>query len=198
MSDIKFSDTNVRTYPQLTEIAVEYAADYAGDWEFMVAARSLALQSGTLPTATARAVLNAMRADPKVVMSLPELYDLEPTPKHLRVDRTEHAVEVTRWPFNVEIKWNLDYYCATHKQATAAHLLNHERSHLRYYPMFGRPNYSIREQYEFNLIAECGVRLRTGHLFETDLERYTCRSCLSLRDERHIERLREASAKELK
>ena len=134
------------------------------------------------------------------VMSLPYLQDLEPAPRHQRVQTTVReynnpVIEKTRWPFNVEVKWNLDFYNSIHKQAKAAHLLNHERSHLVYYPMFGKPNYCIKEQYEFKLIAECGVRLRIGHLFDNDMGRYTCHSCLSLRDERHIERVREAHAR---
>ena len=198
MSDVRFSDTDVRTYPQLTEIAINYAVDYAGEWEFMVAARSLAQQTGTLPTATARAVLNAMRADPKVVMSLPELCDLEPLPKFQRVLREERivqldqkeedykiVVETHRYPFNVEIKWNMDYYLATHKQATAAHLLSHERSHVVYYPMWNKTNYaSLKHRYMVNLKSECGVHLATGHLFSTPLERYICRACNSAREDR--------------
>lgn len=191
----RYTDTQVRTYPRLTELAIEYAADYAGEWDFMIAARSLALQSGTLPTATARAVLNAMRADPKVVMSLPELEDLEPAPRHQRIARVvdlpenvnDYVIETVRWPFNVEIRWNRDWYLATTRRSRAAHLLNHSKSHLTYYPMFGKPDYSIKRQYEFKLIAECGVRLATGQLFDTDRGRYTCNSCTSLRLERNKE-----------
>ena len=187
----RYTDTQVRTYPQLTELAVEYAADYAGEWDFMIAARSLALQSGTLPTATARSVLNAMRADPRAVMGLPELQDLEPAPKHLRVqteahlpwDRDDIVIETVRYPFNVEIRWNRDWYLATTKKATTAHLLNHKKSHLVYVPAYVK-QFPSKYPYEFNLIAECGVRLATGQLFDTNHGRYTCRSCTCLREVR--------------
>jgi hypothetical protein len=59
----RYTDRMVRRYPTLLAIAIEYAQNYDGEFEPMVAARETIARTGFLETAQARTVLNCLRAD---------------------------------------------------------------------------------------------------------------------------------------
>lgn len=80
--DRRYFDRDLRENPDLLDIAIDYAWNYPGDWEPLVAARELVRMTDSLPLPTARLVLNCMRADPHVAGSLPP-------PPRLTVVRSE-------------------------------------------------------------------------------------------------------------
>lgn len=78
MSAERYSDADVRAKPSLMAMAVMYAQQYRGEFDYMQAASAAANATGTLPIAVARGVLNCMRADPRVAESLPEAMAPDP------------------------------------------------------------------------------------------------------------------------
>lgn len=67
----RYVDLDLRIDPTLIGVAIVYATQYRGEWDVMVAARDLALDTGTLPLSIARLVLNCARMDPRFVGRLP-------------------------------------------------------------------------------------------------------------------------------
>lgn len=68
----RYTDLDLRVDPTLIGHAVEYARQYLGEWDVMVAAREVALGTGNLPLPIARLVLNCARTDPRWCATLPE------------------------------------------------------------------------------------------------------------------------------
>lgn len=68
----RYVDLDLRVDPTLIGHAIEYARQYIGEWDVMIAARELALGTGTLPLPIARLVLNCARMDPRWCATLPE------------------------------------------------------------------------------------------------------------------------------
>lgn len=69
-SAVRFSDAQMRDEPDLVAAAVRYAGSYVGDWDVMLAARQLVVQTGTLPVAVARTVANCARSDPRYILAM--------------------------------------------------------------------------------------------------------------------------------
>lgn len=78
MTAHKYQDADVRSKPSLMAMAVTYAQQYRGNFEFMQAASAAANATGTLPVGVARGVLNCMRADPEVADQMPEAMAPDP------------------------------------------------------------------------------------------------------------------------
>lgn len=75
----KWSDADIRNEPRLALIAIEYARNYDGCFEFLLSAKSRVRQEGTLSIGMARGVLNCMEQDARITMpSFPE-----PQPRQL-------------------------------------------------------------------------------------------------------------------
>jgi hypothetical protein len=68
----RYVDLDLRVDPSLIGHAVQYARQYLGEWDVMIAAREVALGTGTLPLPIARLVLNCARTDPRWCATLPE------------------------------------------------------------------------------------------------------------------------------
>lgn len=60
---LRFTDRDVRRHEALHDIASEYAYDYDGDFEPLVAARAIVRGSGFLTVPQVRVVLNCLRQD---------------------------------------------------------------------------------------------------------------------------------------
>jgi hypothetical protein len=63
----KFVDADLRLEPQLIAVAISYAEQYKGEFGFLLDARQVVMETGSLPLPVARGVLNCMRVDPMVV-----------------------------------------------------------------------------------------------------------------------------------
>jgi hypothetical protein len=67
----RYTDLDIRVDPSLIGHAINYARQYVGEWDVMLAARDLALGTGNLPLPIARLVLNCARVDPRWCTTLP-------------------------------------------------------------------------------------------------------------------------------
>lgn len=72
----RFTDGHVRANPDLYRLAIDYAINYRGDYEFLVKAHRYATERDDLPLGVARGVLNCMRNDLNVAADLPDPYGL--------------------------------------------------------------------------------------------------------------------------
>ena len=59
----KFTDQDVRNYPELQQLAEQYARNYEGDFDYLRAARHAVKTRGSLGVTEARGVLNCLRRD---------------------------------------------------------------------------------------------------------------------------------------
>ena len=106
MSAHKFWDSDIRRDPSLLVVAIEYARDYCGDFEFMVGAKSVVQETGSLPLPMARAVLNCMRTDPranvppKPSQSAPTRHEIDNV---IPIHRDDHRYEVADRYANVRL-----------------------------------------------------------------------------------------------
>lgn len=148
--DVRFSDKMVRGNASLKDVAWAYARDYKGDWEVMVAAHDLAMETNELPVPIARMVLNVMRADPAAQHLLPRVSDA----KVLSLDdfrRDPESYPHQNWgsidadevdlrepnggkgkpppeprysmPRVISLRWHVRYALSTHKMAKVAHII---------------------------------------------------------------------------
>lgn len=134
--DYKFTDTDVRAHPQLTNAVYDFLSTYEGEFAFLVEARKTLSSLKFLHIATVRGVLNCMRIDPRG-QKLLSAYREEQEPLQVaapyfvqsrpRVPRSVIAVPM-RTTFKAE------YVLSTHKQAYKAHLLDPQASSILWYP----------------------------------------------------------------
>lgn len=159
----RYVDLDLRIDPTLTGIAVRYAREYIGDWEVMIAARDLALATGGLPIPVARMVLNVARCDARWSESLPSPQrhsftgafpapdgaespedtddDVPVAPR--ATERPRRRLRVVedkpryRLPYDLNTTWKRRYGISGRKvgvQKRVWHLLDPERSRIRYFP----------------------------------------------------------------
>jgi hypothetical protein len=67
----RYTDRDVRESAELADMALRYALNYHGEFEFLTDAKHHAQVEGTLTVALARGVLNCMRNDARVAAELP-------------------------------------------------------------------------------------------------------------------------------
>lgn len=202
--DTRYTDTHVRSHPELRDIATRYTRDYHGEFEPMLAAKALLLTGSELPTAVVRMVLNVMRADPHVSASLPTLVSVpdvfkqsvaqaiaSATPKKKRKKSKKQAIvppqpKPRRVIVSLRARWKAPFIAATMKNATAYHLLNPDRSEIRFH--------TRDERFEPFIYTWCNQRLSTGvPLMQAPPGRHECRQCREtkvLYEERRAENLR--------
>lgn len=70
--EIKYTDRDVREDESLRELALEYLAQYGGDFEPLTDAQAVLAEGETLPTQMIRKVLNCMRHDRDWVNKMPK------------------------------------------------------------------------------------------------------------------------------
>lgn len=68
----KYTDADVRSDPELAELALNYLDDYAGDFEPLVRAQETLARGSLLTTTQTRVVLNCMRHDWSIADQLPQ------------------------------------------------------------------------------------------------------------------------------
>lgn len=196
--DIRYTDTHVRSHPELRDIATRYTHDYHGEFEPMLAAKALLQTGSDLPTAVVRMVLNVMRADPRVAASLPTLVSVpdvfkqsvsqaiaSATPKK-KDKKSKQKPKPRPRRITLRTKWKAPYVAATTKNATAYHLVDPSRSTMWFYTADG--------QFESYIKTWCSQRLSTGvPLMQAPTDRHECRQCRAIKnqfEERRMENLR--------
>lgn len=143
MLNAKYTDQDVRTHPDLIEIAHQFLRRYQGDWEFLVQCKNHLEAHNHLPMPTVRAVLNAMRANPEGAMFLPQT----PTGRFSADGRVGlgqppmqtflKAVPARPVYIVVNTTWKMPYLLSTHKIAQVYHVLRPEYCELRWYTQLG-------------------------------------------------------------
>lgn len=92
----KFVDADLRLNPDLISVAVKYVEQYKGEFGFLLDARQVVMDTGSLPLPVARGVLNCMRVDPTVI-GLDKLQRAEnhvvTQPEHPHEHRDLHVVD---------------------------------------------------------------------------------------------------------
>lgn len=68
--DRRFNERDLRIYPELIGLAIDYTRRYTGTFEPILAAQELLADMGTLPPAVAKLVLNTAYSDPSVTFKL--------------------------------------------------------------------------------------------------------------------------------
>jgi hypothetical protein len=171
MSDMRYTDADVRNDPRLLALAEDYAFNYQGDFSPVVNAKALLQADDQLPIGVARMVLNTMRCDARVANTMPS-----PTPAPPRRIEPKLPKLKIRYPFDLATHWKCKYYYSVHPRAQVVHLLNTERSRIRYWPM--------SQQYKVSTWAVCGAVI---HVLEMSNEypegRRMCRTCLEFAPE---------------
>lgn len=164
-TDRKYTDQDIYQDRRLKRIAVEYLEDYDGDFDYLLACRDLVISGQRLNVSLTRAVLNCMRQDPRAQHLLPE-----PRPPQRRKPVLK-LVEPRLAVINVKVRWKKQYVLSTWRQAWLAHLIDTERSKLRY----------ITSSNEFKFFVEtlCGSRLSSRHAVMDDNPRgrQICTGC---------------------
>jgi hypothetical protein len=151
--DARYTDRDVRESENLYLLAVRFLKAYRGDFEFLVRARNHLDDTGALPIATARGVLNCMRSDPMAAMLLPQT----PTGRYLDdvphsgsgddfYHRRQAANGHKRRPAHIDLpsKWHVMYVLSTWPTAQVYHVLRPELSHIRWYPHQSQFGYDIQ------------------------------------------------------
>ena len=144
--DARYTDRDVRESEHLYLLAVRFLKAYRGDFEFLVRARNHLDDTGALPIATARGVLNCMRSDPMGAMLLPQ------TPTGRYPDDVPHSGPQPqnnghkRRPSHIDLKstWHVMYVLSTWPTAQVYHVLRPELSHIRWYPHQSQFGYDIQ------------------------------------------------------
>lgn len=178
--DYKYTDRDVREDSRLTELAEAYLRTYGGEFEPLIEAKHYLRVVGPMPTAMVRRTLNCMRQDTQVAGQMPVpqrafVVDDFTTPSP--GSKQPKTTRVIRRAFDLRCRWNMDYYAATSKQATAYHLLDKELSTIRYWPETG--------EYQERVRSMCGVHLATGVLLAAQPDgRHECRQCVAMTEER--------------
>ncbi len=137
-AEYRFTDRDVRENPDLADTAFQFAYNYGGDFDFLVHAHTYALEHGRLHTAMARGVLNCMRSDLQGLALLHRLIPVSNIPPMPHRVRILHAVEKQR-PAYIDLpsEWHYDYIMSLNKMAQVVHILDRQRSHVRWYPHMG-------------------------------------------------------------
>jgi hypothetical protein len=168
LMDVRYSDTDVRTYPELQNVALVYALNYQGDFPFMVNAKLMAA-SGSLSIAVARGVLNCMRADPMAFRLLPRApIDLSPRPTLRAVPPKGIPRPITIRP---KVTWHKRYVLSIASVAFLAHYLDPRRSELRYHTYDG--------SWTAWIYPKCGARLSLVLMTDDPGVREVCRRCIA-------------------
>jgi hypothetical protein len=87
--DRKYSDSDVRRDPELTELAYDYLDNYTGDFEPLVRAQDRVASRQFLTTAMVRVVLNCMRHDWEIADQMPQ-----PMAKVIEMPVRDNEVEI--------------------------------------------------------------------------------------------------------
>lgn len=144
VAEYRFTDRQVRGSSLLQQAAEEFLHLYKGDFEFLRNAKIYLDGAGYLPTAMARGVLNCMRTDPQgqeLLRAIGEVFHLAPEPV-----REGRVIRLPRPPYiDLPCVWRYDYIMSLHKLASVVHILDKERSTIRYYPYTGefRPRIQV-------------------------------------------------------
>jgi hypothetical protein len=187
----KFTDTDLREDPALFNVAYNFLAVYAGEFEFLVHAKAQYLTMHELPLGTVRGVLNCMRTLPNAqvllghYVSSPQRADDHATrwtgfelgSRRLRVVQED---ERPRYPFVLKATFKATHLNSVHKQAYKSHLLNPVSSEIKYYP--------VRQEIQVRVWPYCGTRLAHGVMMFSDMGREVCELCICNKEARDANR----------
>jgi hypothetical protein len=163
----KYTDTDVRSNPDLVGQAYEFLQSYQGEFEFLRDAKHDLEDQGMLPTGIVRGVLNCMRTQPVVFQRLSQ---------PIRPVSIIHPERVRRGQVPLKTVWHKRYFSSLWPRAYKAHLLDHTRSSLIWLPY-------INEIHCHPYIL-CSARLRMGVMTNDTMDREVCTRCLAQEVER--------------
>ena len=166
-ADVRYTDTDVRRDDNLKVIAETYATNYPGDFAPMVEAREFLFLNGHLTVTLARTVLNCMRSDATAAHLLPQRERPE-RPARLQLVR-ENQPPLRKAVITLRTTWHKRYVLSTHKLAVLAHILDKERSQMRFFPYTGN--------YQAYIYALCGARTRPDIMSDDLMGRRECARC---------------------
>jgi hypothetical protein len=165
----RFTDRDVREDPDLASVAYEFVYNYGGDFDFLVQARNYAQQHGRLSVTQARGVLNCMRSDYEGLHMLARRSNNLPRP--LRIVEKQRPAYI-----DLPSTWHYDYYMSTYVTAQVVHILDRQRSCVRWYPHVS----------EFKLMLYTCKPVYYPHyvmLHEVPTDRRLCRTCVKRRSD---------------
>jgi len=184
----RYTEGDIKREPALLAFAVEYAKQYYGEFEPMIQAADMVRRTGSLPVPIARVVLNTARHDAQVCESIPgtptgtDAYEFAGRDRPRRL----HSVPVPEdekihYPFIIEntvIK--AQFWVPQSKQSIRAHLVNPDRSYLKYYPMADNP----RRKFQLLIKPWCTAQLNTAVLMlEVPEGKSVCPTCIRIKEE---------------
>jgi hypothetical protein len=182
--DVRYTDRDVNDDPRLRALAEDYALNYGGNFDPLVAAKQLIETGASLPTGVARMVLNVMRSDARVanVMPQPEPNIMPRVPRKPRPQVVIEPEPPRRYPRNLKATFKKRYLYSVHERAFVAHLLEPE-ARMRFFPSTG--------QFQAQIRAICGASIRMVQMADTVPEGYKrCERCGKIEEERKANGLR--------
>jgi hypothetical protein len=187
----KFTDTDIREDPALFNVAYNFLATYAGEFEFLVHAKAQYLTMHELPLGTVRGVLNCMRAMPNAQVLLghyvpsPQRAD-EPAARWNGFESSTRRLRIVlenerpRYPFALKATFKATYLNSIHKQAYKSHLLDADGSEIRYFPH--------QREIQVRVRPYCGSHLSHGVMMFNDMGRDVCGTCICNKEARDANR----------
>jgi hypothetical protein len=182
----KFTDTDLREDPALFNVAYNFLAVYAGEFEFLVHAKAQYLTMHELPLGTVRGVLNCMRTLPNARELLgfymwsprPPLMAAPPVMTAPTPSRHLHAVREDSRPARMYMRaiWKAEFFLSIHPQAFMTHLLDPVKSEVVWWPHIGK--------FEVRPTSYCSAHLSFGVMCLHDGGRQHCKQCTCIKRER--------------
>jgi hypothetical protein len=171
--DRRYTDRDVREHPELVSVAAGFLYAYGGDYDFLVQAQAVLRANGVMPVATARGVLNCMRADPRVAGSLP----IPPSGAPLAIvdawtRRPPKPVPVRPARVRLNATFKKRYLISTAPTAQTAHYLESPACQLWWMPHL--------EEYTAQLYVLCRRGIYAPNILMTDVipaGRRICAGC---------------------
>lgn len=155
--ELRYTDRDVREDGSLVDLAQDYLRRYTGEFAFLVDLQEALVTRGRpLTVANVRGVLNCMRNDPRVCLTLPSPRFTEPEPRVPRLQVVEEDIEERRPRYKVEMTWHWPVLVSMHKGAQVWHLLDPLDSYLEVSPYLRQG--SSERVIAVHLEAVCGWR----------------------------------------
>jgi len=136
LEEERFTDSDVRNFPELRGFAQKYALDYVGDFEYLREARLNMQTHGSLSVQQARGVLNCAKRDFKWMARLADLV-MAITNSLLRQARvaSNNMQAMQQLPPSVLVKADFKnrWLYSTHERAFLVHIIDTSKSWGRWY-----------------------------------------------------------------
>lgn len=158
-----YTDRDIRDTPSLEAIAEEYVQRYTGSFELILDCRDRLRDGYRLGVSQVRAVLNTMRADPRV-RQLPMPSQRSDDVEIARGPRlTDNVILFPRRervrPVYIELpaRWKHDFGMSTHRRAEVIHKMAHYKCSLTYFPH--ATQHQFHDRFRVRIAWACGSAL---------------------------------------